>query len=330
MPTPKRHSLLRLLQLTALLPLLALPGLVSAQVPKDRGPLKLVVGFPAGGSADVAARQLADRLKDELGMPVIVENKVGAGGQIAAEYVKSQPGDGLTVMLGTHHMMVVLPMVVASAKYDPVRDFKAVGRLATFRECLAVPISSPAASVAQWLELAKSDSKAALYGVPAPGSLPQFMGYLVGQSAGVKLVPVPYRGAAPVTQDLLGAQIGAGVIPVADLVQYHGNKVRILAVNGDKRTPLLPQVPTFKELGVPQFDELEWAGLFVPSSTSAATQAQLEAALQKVSGNHDLRESFVKIGMEVNFQPGAMIAGGIQADAAKWAPVIKSSGFVAQ
>lgn len=329
MPTTK-PTLRRMLQMAALIPLLALPGLALAQVPKDKGPLKLVVGFPAGGSADVAARQLADRLKDELGMPVIVENRAGAGGQIAAEYVKAQAGDGLTVMLGTHHMMVVLPMVVASAKYDPVKDFKSIGRLATFRECLAVPMSSPANTVAQWLELAKTDTKAASYGVPAPGSLPQFMGYLIGQTVGVKVVPVPYRGAAPVTQDLLGAQLGAGVIPVADLIQYHGNKVKILAVNGSQRTPLLPQVPTFKELGVPQFDDLEWVGLFLPASASAATVAQLEAAMQKVSGAKELRESFGGIGMEVDFSPGATMGARIQAEAAKWAPVVKSSGFVAQ
>lgn len=328
--TKTNFQLRRLLQLAALLPALALPGLALAQVPKDKGPLKLVVGFPPGGSADVAARQLAERLKDELGIPVIVENKVGAGGQIAAEYVKTQPADGLTVMLGTHHMMVILPMVVASAKYDPIKDFKSVGRLATFREALAVPISSPANNVAQWLELSKTDTKAASYGVPAPGSLPQFMGYLIGQSANVKVLPVPYRGAAPVMQDLLGGTLGAGVIPVADLIQYNGSKVKILAVNGDKRSPLLPQVPTFKELGVSQFDDLEWAGLFVPASTSAATAQQLEAAIQKVSTAQGLRDSFTGIGMEVDFLPGSVMGARIQSEAAKWAPVVKSSGFVAQ
>ena len=323
-------QLRRLLQLAALLPVLATHALVPAQVPKDRGPLRLVVGFPAGGSADNAARQLADRLKDELGMPVVVENRAGAGGQIAAEYVKAQPGDGLTMMLGTHHMMVILPMVAPSAKYDAQKDFKAVARLATFRESVAVPSSSPANSVAQWLELARTDIKAANYGVPAPGSLPQFVGYLLGQSAGVKPVPVPYRGSAPVVQDLLAGQLGAAVIPVADLIQYQGNRVKILAINGAQRSPLLPQVPTLHELGFTQFDELEWVGLFVPASTSAATVQQLESAVQKASNAPALRDGFGAIGMEVDFQAGSAVGARIQSETTKWAPVVKSSGFSTQ
>jgi tripartite-type tricarboxylate transporter receptor subunit TctC len=320
----------RLLTSTLLAGALALAGLAQAQVPKDRGPVRLVVGFPAGGSADVLARNLADKLKDELAMPVVVDNRVGAGGQIAAEYVKGQAGDGLTILLGTHHMMVMAALTSKTVRYDAIKDFKPIARLASFQECFAIPASSPATTVAQWLEIARADPKKASYGVPAPGSLPQFIGYQMGAASNTRLLPVPYRGAAPVTQDLLGGQLAAGVIPVADLVQYHGTRVRILAVNGERRSALLPNVPTLKELGYNQFDELEWAGVFVPAATSAATVAQLEGAMQKVLGAKEVRDAFAALGMETDFGAGNTLIARITGDTAKWAPVIKASGFTAE
>ncbi|MFI5444377.1 tripartite tricarboxylate transporter substrate-binding protein [Polaromonas sp. UC242_47] len=315
----------------ALLPMaLALAGLAQAQVPKDRGAVKLVVGFPAGGSADVLARILADKLKDELGVPVVVDNRAGAGGQIAADYVRGLPGDGLTILLGTTHMMVMAPLTTKTVRYQATRDFKAVARIASFYESIAVPFNSPANSVAQWLELARKDPKHASYGVPAPGSLPQFIGYQLGTVSKTPLLSVPYRGSAPVTQDLVGGQLAAGVLPIADMVQYHGTRVKILAVNGTRRADQLPNVPTFKELGFPQFDQLEWTGLFVPASTSAATVQQLQAATAKAIGFKDVREALQKMGTEPDFGPGEALEKRIVDDIAVWGPVVKASGFSAE
>ncbi len=263
----------------ALIPsLLAVAGITQAQVPTGRGAVKLVVGFPAGGSADVLARIMADKLKDELGVPVVVDNRAGAGGQIAADYVKSQPGDGLTVLLGTSHMMVMAPLTVKSIRYQAARDFKPVARIASFYESIAVPIASPANNIAQWLDSARKDPKFASYGVPAPGSLPQFIGYQLGAVTKTTLLSVPYRGTAPLAQDLVGGQLAAGVLPIADMVQYNGTRVKILAINGTRRADQLPNVPTLKELGYPQFDDLEWTGFFVPANTPQAIVAQLQAA----------------------------------------------------
>lgn len=312
----------------ALLPMaLALAGLAQAQVPKDRGAVKLVVGFPAGGSADVLARIMADKLKEELGVPVVVDNRAGAGGQIAADYVKGQPGDGLTILLGTSHMMVMAPLTVKSIRYQAARDFKPVARIASFYESIAVPVSSPGNTLAQWLEAARKDQKHASYGVPAPGSLPQFIGYQLGAVSKTSLLAVPYKGSAPLAQDLVGGQLAAGVLPIADMVQYHGTRVKILAVNGTRRADQLPNVPTLKELGYPQFDDLEWTGFFVPASTSRATVQQLQAVTAKVVALKEVREALQKMGTEADFASAEVLEKRIADDVAMWGPVVKASGF---
>ncbi|MDB5965253.1 MAG: hypothetical protein JWQ72_1753 [Polaromonas sp.] len=320
----------RFLSLAVIPAALALAGLATAQVPKDRGAVRLVVGFPAGGSADVLARIMADKLKDELGTSVVVDNRTGAGGQIAAEYVKGQPGDGLTILLGTSHMMVMAPLTSRSVRYQAARDFKPVARIASFYESIAVPASAPGNSVAQWLDSAKKDPRLASYGVPAPGSLPQFIGYQLGMVSQTTLVAVPYRGAAPATQDLVGGQLAAGVLPVADLVQYNGTRVRILAVNGSRRSSQLPNVPTLKELGYPQFDDLEWTGFFVPASTPQATVAQLQAVTSKIIALPEVREALLKMGTEADYAPASVLEKRIADDLAVWGPVVKASGFTSE
>ncbi len=312
----------------ALLPLaLATAGLATAQIPTNRGAVKLVVGFPAGGSADVLARIMAERLKDELGVPVVVDNRAGAGGQIAAEYVKGQPGDGLTVLLGTSHMMVMAPLTFKGIRYQPLKDFKSVGRIASFYEAVAVPINAPGNTIAEWLASARQDPKYQSYGVPAPGSLPQFIGYQLGQVSKTPLLPVPYKGAAPLAQDLIGGQLAAAVLPIADLVQHNGKRVKILAVNGSRRSDQLPDVPTLKELGYAQFDDLEWTGLFVPVATPRAIVQQLQAATAKVVAMKDVKEALTKMGTEADYGVADLLEKRIVDDLAIWGPVVKASGF---
>lgn len=316
--------------LTLISALLTFGVAAQAQVPTGRGAVKLVVGFPAGGSIDVLARIMADKLKDELGVPVVVDNRVGAGGQIAADYVKSQPGDGLTVLVGISHMMVMAPLTVKSIRYQPARDFKPVARIASFNESVTVPFSSPANNLAQWLESARKDPKFANYGVPAPGSLPQFIGYQLGALSKTTLLPVPYRGAAPVAQDLLSGQLAAGILPIADVLQYNGTRMKILAINGVRRADQLPNVPTLKELGYPQFDDLEWIGFFVPAGTSQATIDQIQAATAKVTSLREVREAVQKMGSELNYAPAAALEKRIADDTAFWGPIVKASGFSAE
>lgn len=303
----------------------------SAQIDTTRGPLRLVVGYPAGGSADVQARTIADKLAAELGTTVIIDNRTGAGGAIAADYVRLAQPDGLTILLANTHMMVMLPLTTKSVRYDPVKDFKAVGRIVSFYEGIAVPAELPVKDVKQWLELAAKDPLKANYGVPAPGSIAQFIGYRLGSEAKAKLVAAPYRGAAPLVQDLLGNQISAGIMPISDVVPYQqSGKLRVLAVNGAKRAALLPDVPTFRELGQTHFDNLEWTGLFVPAGTSRPIVNQLNAALGKVLANKDVQERLLKLSSDPSPSTPEELSALITDDIKRWAPVVKASGFTSE
>jgi tripartite-type tricarboxylate transporter receptor subunit TctC len=261
---------------------------------------------------------------------VVVDNRAGAGGQIAAEYVKGQPGDGLTVLLGTSHMMVMAPLTFKGIRYQPLKDFRPVARIASFYESVAVPIGSPANTITEWLASARQDAKYQSYGVPAPGSLPQFVGFQLGAVSKTPLLSVPYKGAAPLAQDLIGGQLAAGVLPIADLVQHNGKRVKILAVNGTRRSDQLPGVPTLKELGYPQFDDLEWTGFFVPASTPRATVLQLQAATQKIVAMSDVREALTRMGTEADYGTAELLEKRVADDLAAWGPVVKASGFTTE
>ena len=307
---------------------LAFAAAAPAQIATNKGPLKLIVGYPAGGAADVQARTLSDKLAAELGTTVVVDNRTGAGGQIAADYVRNAAPDGLTVLLANMHMMVMLPLTSKSVRYDAVKDFKAVGRISSFYEGIAVPAALPAKDVKQWLEIARTDPQKASYGVPAPGSVAQFIGYRLGTEANARLVAAPYRGAAPLVQDLLGDQIAAGITPIADLVAYQqSGKLKVLAVNGAKRSALLPDVPTLKELGQPHFDNLEWTGLFVPAATPQPVIDQLNKALGKALASQDVQERFGKLGFEAHPSSPQELTRLIEDDLKAWGPVVKASGF---
>jgi tripartite-type tricarboxylate transporter receptor subunit TctC len=320
-------KLSRLLFCTTLAALAALPAIGHAQ--DGRTPLRLVVGYTAGGSSDALARMVAEKLRDELGTPIIVDNRPGAGGQIAADHVRASPPDGNTILVANSHMMVMLPLTTKGAKYKPA-DFAPVVRLTSFFEALSVPSGVPATSIAQWLALARKNPQAGNFGVPAAGSVSHFLGYRLGQDNQVDLQAIPYKGAAPLVQDLLSGQIQAGILPILDVAPHHqAGKLRVLAVNGAKRAQLLPQVPTLKELGIAGFDTLEWTALLAPAGTPAAVVERLNAATRKVLAAPDMQERLLKLGMEANPSSPVELGQLLASDLAQWAPVVKASGFTA-
>ena len=301
---------------------------VSGSFAFAQSPIKFVVGYPAGGSSDALARMIADKLKDETGTTIIVDNKPGAGGQIAADYVRAASGDGTTLLVANSHMMVMLPLTTKSVKYNPIQDFRPVARLTSFYEAVSVPSTVTAGTVSQWLDLARKDAKAANFGVPAPGSVSHFLGYRLGQDNKVDLQAIPYKGAAPLVQDLLGGQIQAGILPILDVAQHHqSGKLKVLAVNGRKRAQLLPSVPTLKELGINGFDELEWTALLAPPTTPKPVVDRLNAAVRKVLASPEIQERLLKLGMESNSGTPEELGQLISGDLASWGPVVKSSGF---
>ncbi len=308
---------------------LCLPmGSVLAQTVKPT--LRLIVGYPAGGSADAIARMVAERIKDELQSTVIVENKPGAGGQIAADLVRSSPADGTTFLVANSHMMVMLPLTSKTVKYNPESDFSPIGRMTSFYEAIAVPSSTPVTQINQWTDLARKDAKYRSYGVPAAGSVSQFIGYKLGADAKVTMQAIPYKGAAPLVQDLLGEQVLAGILPILDVVPHQqSGKLRVLAVNGSRRAQLLPSTPTLKELGVDGFDSLEWTALLAPPSTPKPVVDRMNGALNKVLASADIQQRLLKLGMEANPSTPDELSTLIRGDLATWGPVVKASGFTA-
>ncbi len=303
-------------------------GLVQAQT----GPVRLLVGFPPGGGTDAIARTLADKLKDQLGMPVVVENKAGAGGQLAAQALKAAAPDGLTVFLTHDHTISILPQVVKSPGFDPAKDFVPVAGFATFVNALAVSGGTPAKSVNEYVAWVKSQGGGkGTVGVPAPASTPEFLVSVIGKKFGLDLQAVPYRGSAPMMADMLGNQIAAGTGSVPDFIENHkAGKIRVVAVLGAQRQATLPDVPTLAELGLAGFEDMPYYGIFAPAGTPKAAIEKFSEALAKVVAQPDVKERLSAMGLTVGFMDQATLAKREQAYTKVWAKLIKDSGFVAQ
>jgi tripartite-type tricarboxylate transporter receptor subunit TctC len=307
---------------------LLLGSLAQAQT----GTIKLMVGFPPGGGTDAIARTLADKLKDQLGTTVIVENRAGAGGQIAAQALKAAAPDGTTFFLSHDHTISILPLVVKSPGFDSAHDFVSVAGFATFVNVLAVSGGTPAKSMNEYVAWVRSQGAGkGTVGVPAPASVPEFLVKVIGQKYALDLQAAPYRGSAPMMADMLGNQINAGVASVPDFIENHkAGKVRIVAVLGGARQAALPDVPTFAELGLAGFEDVPYYGIFAPAGTSKAVIDRFSEAVAKVIAMPDVRERLTAMGLTVGYMSPQQLASREQAYAQTWARIIKASGFQAQ
>ena len=319
----------RRLALTALLTAaLATPAATWAQ-PRT---LRILVGFPAGGGTDAIARVLAERLKDELGGAVIVENKPGAGGQLAAQALKTAAPDGSTLFLSHDHTISVLPLVSKNPGFDPARDFTPVAGFASFVNALAVSPGTPARTLGDYTDWLRGTGQGkGVIGVPAPASTPEFMVKVLGERFRLDLVPAPYRGSAPMIADMLGNQIAAGTGSVPDFIEHHqAGRLRVLAVGGTRRQATLPDVPTLAESGIAGFEDLPYYGLFAPAGTPKAAIDTVAAALGRVIAQPDVRERLTAMGLAVEFMSAAQLGAREQAYARSWADIIRKTGFTPQ
>ena len=307
---------------------MALAGAAFAQ----GNPIKVLVGFPPGGGTDAIARVLAERLKDQLGVPVIVENKAGAGGQLAAQALKAAAPEGNTLFLTHDHSVSILPLVMKNPGFDPAKDFVAVAGFATFVNALAVSGGTPAKSVNDYVAWVRSQgSGKGTVGVPAPASVPEFLVNVVGQKYALDLQAAPYRGSAPMMADMLGNQIASGVASIPDFIENHkAGKIRVVAVMGASRQAVMPEVPTFAELGLPGFEDIPYYGYFAPAGTPKAVIDRFSEALAKVLTQPDVRNQLTAMGLAVGHMPPEQLATRERAYAQTWARVIKASGFQAQ
>ena len=322
MSLPRRHWLIGSAAIAASLPALSWGA----------SPIRLLVGFPPGGGTDAIARLLADKLKDRLGAPVVVENRPGAGGQIAARALKAAPADGTTLFLTHDHTISILPLVVKNPGYQPDHDFVPVAGFATFVNAFAVSGGTPAKSFEEYVQWVRTQGggKGAV-GIPAPASTPEFLVKLVGERFHLDLVSAPYRGAAPMMADMLGNQISAGVGSVQDFMENHkAGKLRVVAVLGTKRQAAMPQVPTFDELGLKGFEDLPYYGFYAPAGTSQKFITQFSVALAKVVAEPEVRHHLTAMGLTVGFMTPQQLATREHAYTEAWRRIIKTSGFVPQ
>jgi tripartite-type tricarboxylate transporter receptor subunit TctC len=317
---------------------LLLAGAVAAAAPavapaqnRARQPVRMIVPIPTGGQSDVAARLVADALRDGFGQPVVVENRAGGSGRIAVDVLKSAAPDGMTLLFTPVAVPVIIPLAVKAPSYDPVKDLEPIAQVAKYEFALAVAAGNPARTVPELVAWARANPTQATFGSPGAGSLPHFLGVMLRQAAGIGLEHVAYRGAAPFEVDLMGGQIAIGISAVWDLVPLHrAGKLRILATSGTERSPLLPAVATFRQQGYPTVDASGWHGVYAPAGTPKRVIDHLSATIVAALQTPELREKLAAIGLEPTGTTPEALAAIMAADTARWRPIIKASGFTAE
>lgn len=300
---------------------------VFAQTDK---PLRVIVGFAGGVSIDVVVRILSDKLKDELKRPVIVDNRPGAGGRLAAEVLKSSAPDGNTVMVTPIVVPVLAPMVFNKLNYNPATDFAPVVRVCDFSFGLAVSADTPVKNLAEYSAWIKANPKNANFGSPAAGSLPHFFGEMIGSSLAVDIVHVPFNGGAALQAALLGNHVPAGIDVVFEWLQNaKAKKVTMLATSGATRSKVMPDVPTFKEQGYPDIVGQGWFAMYAPAKTPTTAINEINKAVNKVLAMPEVREKFAALGLEAGGGSAADLQKTMIEDTKRWAPVVKKTGFKA-
>ena len=301
----------------------------AVQAQSDRT-VRVLVGFAPGGSADIAARLISERLSAELKQNVVVENKPGAGGRIAAEQLKNAAPDGNTLMLAPIVVPVLAPLVFSKLPYDANVDFAPVAHVANFQFGLSVNAGHPAKTVNELVAWFKTHPAQANFGSPAPGSLPHFFGVMLARGAGLDLIHVPFNGGGPLMNALVGNQVGSGIDTLVDQIEMHrGGKTRILATSGAARSPLLPDVPNFAEAGLKGVEGSGWFAIYAPAKTPEANVRAINAAVNKALAAPEVREKFAKLGLEPTGGSPADLAAIMKRDTERWGPVVKASGFKA-
>ena len=294
-------------------------------------PIHILVGFPAGGGSDVIARLLAERLEKELGRTVLVDNRPGAGGQIAAQQLKAARADGTTVFLSHDHSISILPQVVKKPGYAPQQDFTPLGGFATFVNGIAVSPGTPVKTVPEYVEWVKAQGGKSAVGIPAPASTPEFLVQLIAQRWGLDLVAVPYKGSAPMMADMLGNQIAAGVGSVQDFIEYQrAGKLRMIGVLGGQRQAAMPDVPTFAELGFKGLEDNPFYGIWAPKGTPAAFINRFSRARQKVVALPEVRKGLTDLGLTVDYMSPRQLDQRERAYTQVWSKIIADSGFQPQ
>jgi tripartite-type tricarboxylate transporter receptor subunit TctC len=307
--------------------LLALASAVHAEPGYPTKPIRLIVPFAPGGSTDVLARLLAEALRPELGQPVIVENKAGAGGNIGGDFVAKAPPDGYTLLIAAAGPTVINPSLYARMPYDPAKDLRPVTLLIQEPNLMAINPKIPAKTVPEFIAYAKSRPTEVSFGSPGNGSPAHLAGEWFNQLTGTTMVHVPYKGTGPALNDLIAGQIAMMIDNMPALWPHvQSGKLRALAVSTDKRATAAPDLPTVAESGVKGFAFGAWKGLMAPAATPPEIVERLHAAATKALAKPDFRKRLIDLGAEPVGNTPAQFAAIIKIETASWAALVKSTG----
>ena len=310
--------------------LAALPPSAGAQAYPDK-PIRLIVPYPAGGGADVMARAIAEKLTTALAVQIVVENRVGAGGNIAASVAAKAPADGYTLFFGAAGPLAVNPALYEKLPFDPVKDFMPIGLVGKMPLFLTVPVSLPVQSLKELIELAKARPGQLNYASSGIGGTTHLAMEVLKSQTGAGITHVPYKGTAAGVADMLGGSIQAIFDAWATTGPHvQAGKLRFLAVSTAGRSALEPQLPTVAESGFPGFDLYVWYGLMAPAGTPPEVIAKLSSETAKVMAQADLKERFARLGMEPMTSTPEQFATHLRAETAKWAKIVRDSGARAE
>lgn len=330
-PQPSRRRLLGASMASAALGSTGLIGQALAQQ-SQFDVVKIVTGFPPGGTSDTLCRRLAEGLRGPYAKAVTVDNKPGAGGQLAVELMKVAPSDGTTILQTPASMLMIYPHVYRKLNYNPFEDITALSLAATFGFGLAVGPAVPAsvANVPDFIKWAKANPSLANYGSPGAGSVPHFLGALLSIASGVDLKHIPFRGSQPAILDLIGGQISAVSAPEGEFFQHvKAGKIRMLASSGAVRSKFTPDIPTYTEQGFPTVVGNEWFGLFLPGKPSASVLQSANTAVRAALATGPVVEGLAVMGLVSASSTPDELAKQLRADHERWGKIVKQIGFTA-
>jgi tripartite-type tricarboxylate transporter receptor subunit TctC len=290
---------------------------------------RILTGFPAGGTVDVVARRVADKLRGSVAKVVLVENKPGAGGRLAVDELKRSPADGSSLLITPAAMITLYPHLYTKLTYG-IDDVTPVCGATSVVFGLAVGPAVPGSvrTLADFLAWAKANPSQAAYGSPGAGSPPHFLGALLGKESGLDWNHVPYRGTVPGVQDLLGGQVASFSGPIGDYLPHvKSGRLRVLATSGPASSRFLPDVPTFTELGLKALEQVEWYGFFLPGKAAPDVVQKTATAIRAAMSGAEMAEAMAQYGLEVAYADPAALAKAVRAENAAWAPVVKRVGF---
>ena len=306
-------------------------GHAEAQALPDTA--RILVGFPPGGAPDIIARRLAEQLAGKLAKTVVVENRPGAGGRIAVDAARQSPADGSTLLLNPAGVLTINPHTYKKLNYEPFKDFTPLSLVATIDFGFAVGAAVPpdVRSIADFARWAKANPGKVSYGSPAAGSPAHFVGDLLSRELALDMTHIPYRGGAPMLNDLMGGQLAAGVLTLGDMMQQEkAGRLRLLAATGAARSRFAPQLPTFGEQKVPGLDLRDWFALYIAGPVPADVAARVAPMVRTAVTAETFVQALALASLEAKASSPQELEQLARADFNRWAPIVKASGFVAE